>query len=159
VAALAAVVAFAPRTSEAVAPSTHRGLTAKQWHVRYAKEHRALTKHGRMVRTLRDQVSRARQSLRRVISAELYGTHWLERAFICIHGYEGNWNDPNAPYYGGLQMDMSFQRAYGPEFLAKFGTADKWPVSVQMSVAIKAFLSGRGFHPWPNTARYCGLLP
>jgi hypothetical protein len=112
-----------------------------------------------MVRTLRDQVSRARQSLRRVISAELYGTHWLERAFTCIHGYEGNWNDPNAPYYGGLQMDMSFQRAYGPEFLAKFGTADKWPVSVQMSVAIKAYLMGRGFYPWPNTARYCGLLP
>src|SRR5688572_23539044 len=33
--------------------------------------------------------------------------------WLCIHKYEGAWNDPNAPYYGGLQMDMSFQRSYG----------------------------------------------
>ena len=52
-------------------------------------------------------------------------------AWLCIHRHEGAWNDPNPPYYGGLQMDISFQRAYR---------------------------SGRGFYPWPNTARYCGLL-
>ena len=25
--------------------------------------------------------------------------------WLCIHGYEGSWTDPNSPYYGGLQMD------------------------------------------------------
>src|SRR5437762_10004329 len=31
-------------------------------------------------------------------------------AWLCIHRYEGSWTDPNAPYYGGLQMDVQFQR-------------------------------------------------
>src|SRR5947209_894047 len=26
------------------------------------------------------------------------------RAWNCIHHYEGSWTDPNAPYWGGLQM-------------------------------------------------------
>ena len=81
----------------------------------------------------------------------------LWSAFLCIHRHEGAWNDPNAPYYGGLQMDMSFQQAYGSEFLRAFGTADNWPPAVQITVAIRAYLSGRGFGPWPNTARMCGL--
>jgi hypothetical protein len=86
------------------------------------------------------------------------GAHGLERAFLCIHRFEGAWNDPNAPYYGGMQMDMQFQRTYGLPFLRAWGTADNWPISVQLAVAMQAYLSGRGFHPWPNTARACGLL-
>ena len=77
---------------------------------------------------------------------------------MCIHKYEGSWNDPNGPYYGGLQMDLGFQQAYGPEFLKAFGTADHWPPAVQVAVAMRAYLSGRGFWPWPTTARMCGLL-
>ena len=30
--------------------------------------------------------------------------------WLCIHGYEGSWTDPNSPYYGGLQMDSSSRR-------------------------------------------------
>lgn len=78
--------------------------------------------------------------------------------WLCIHKYEGAWNDPNAPYYGGLQMDMSFQRAYGPHLLRTKGTADNWTPLEQMWVAEKAHASGRGFYPWPNTARFCGLI-
>jgi hypothetical protein len=78
--------------------------------------------------------------------------------WICIHRYEGSWNDPNAPYYGGLQMDISFQRAHGWDALQKWGTADNWHPLTQMWVAERAFSSGRGFYPWPNTARYCGLI-
>lgn len=81
----------------------------------------------------------------------------LVRDFACIHHYEGAWNDPNKPYWGGLQMDMPFQRTYGKEYLRAFGTADHWPPGIQIAVAIKAYLSGRGFGPWPNTARRCGL--
>jgi hypothetical protein len=76
----------------------------------------------------------------------------------CIHRYEGSWVDPNAPYYGGLQMDMSFQRAYGWNLLQSKGTADNWSPLEQMWVAERAHASGRGFYPWPNTARYCNLF-
>ena len=82
---------------------------------------------------------------------------WLWRAFMCIHHYEGDWQDAGAPYYGGLQMDYTFQRTYGPEFLRAYGTADHWPPAIQISVAMRAYLSGRGFAPWPNTRRLCGL--
>ncbi len=78
--------------------------------------------------------------------------------WLCIHRYEGSWTDPNAPYYGGLQMDMSFQRAYGWNLLQRKGTADNWSPLEQMWVAERAYASGRGFYPWPNTARYCNLI-
>jgi hypothetical protein len=79
-------------------------------------------------------------------------------AWLCIHRHEGRWNDPHAPYYGGLQMDLSFQRLYGRDLLRRKGTADKWSPVEQMWVAERALRAGRGFHPWPNTARYCGLI-
>ena len=80
------------------------------------------------------------------------------RAWTCIQRHEGPWNDPNAPYYGGLQMDIHFQRLYGAELLRRKGTADNWTPIEQIWVAERAYRSGRGFHPWPNTARYCGLI-
>jgi hypothetical protein len=78
--------------------------------------------------------------------------------WLCIHHYEGAWNDPNPPYYGGLQMDMGFQRAYGADLLRRKGTADHWSPLEQIWVAERAYRSGRGFYPWPNTARWCGLI-
>jgi hypothetical protein len=80
------------------------------------------------------------------------------RAWLCIHRYEGAWNDPNPPYYGGLQMDVSFQRAYGRTVFRRKGTADHWTPLEQMWAAENAHRSGRGFYPWPNTARSCGLI-
>ena len=78
--------------------------------------------------------------------------------WMCIHRYEGSWTDPNGPYYGGLQMDMSFMQAYGGELLRLKGTADHWTSLEQVWVAERAYRSGRGFYPWPNTARWCGLI-
>ena len=80
------------------------------------------------------------------------------RAWLCIHRYEGSWRDPYAPYYGGLQMDLTFQRRYALRLLRRKGTADHWTRYEQMWVAERAHRSGRGFYPWPNTARYCGLI-
>ena len=77
--------------------------------------------------------------------------------WLCIHGYEGSWTDPNSPYYGGLQMDLEFQDTYGHDLLRAKGTADHWTPLEQMWVAERAYRT-RGFYPWPNTARYCGLL-
>lgn len=84
---------------------------------------------------------------------------FLVSSFMCIHHYEGSWSDPGAPYWGGLQMDWTFMATYGAEYLRAWGPANNWPVSVQISVAIRAYLAGRGFWPWPTSARLCGLLP
>jgi hypothetical protein len=77
--------------------------------------------------------------------------------WLCIHRYEGPWQDPGAPYYGGLQMDVRFQRVYGLDLYRAKGTADHWSPLEQMWVAERAYRT-RGFLPWPNTARFCGLL-
>jgi hypothetical protein len=89
-----------------------------------------------------------------------------KREWQCIHRYEGHWRampggpgelNSGGPYYGGLQMDIDFQRTYGSYLLAKRGTADRWTPLEQMWVAERAHRT-RGFTPWPNTARICGLL-
>jgi hypothetical protein len=79
-------------------------------------------------------------------------------AWLCIHRFEGSWTDPDPPYYGGLQMDVQFQRRYAPGLFRLKGTANHWTPLEQMWVAERAHRSGRGFYPWPNTARYCGLI-
>lgn len=77
--------------------------------------------------------------------------------FMCIHKYEGSWTDPNSPYYGGLQMDIEFQRTYGISLYRAKGTADHWTWLEQIWIAERAYKT-RGFYPWPKTARYCGLI-
>lgn len=80
------------------------------------------------------------------------------RQWMCIHEGEGAWNDPDGKYYGGLQMDLEFQRTYGSELLRQKGTADNWTPLEQIWVAERAYRSGRGFYPWPETARNCHLI-
>jgi hypothetical protein len=83
---------------------------------------------------------------------------WLGDAFQCIHRFEGAWDaNTGNGYYGGLQMDLSFQSRYGARYLGRYGTADRWPVWAQLDAAARAYHAGRGFQPWPNTARACGL--
>lgn len=81
-----------------------------------------------------------------------------ERAWRCLHGFEGAWSDAWDPYWGGLQMDRSFMRAYAPRHLLRRGWANRWTPIEQMWVGERALRAGRGFYPWPNTARICGLL-
>lgn len=84
---------------------------------------------------------------------------WLDSAFDCIHKYEGAWDaNTGNGYYGGLQMDTDFQSHYGRDFVKRWGTADNWPEWAQKLAARRAYKSGRGFYPWPNTARICGLI-
>ena len=83
---------------------------------------------------------------------------WLGAAFLCIHRYEGSWtSNTGNGYYGGLQMDLAFQALYGRDFGRRWGTADGWPPWAQIQTAARAYRSGRGFGPWPRTARACGL--
>lgn len=78
--------------------------------------------------------------------------------WLCIHRYEGRWTDGGDPYWGGLQMDRGFMSTYAPKVLLRKGWANRWSVIDQMWVAERAHRSGRGYWPWPNTARFCGLL-
>jgi Transglycosylase-like domain len=84
-------------------------------------------------------------------------------AWRCIHRYERHPHQGWATrtgngYFGGLQMDLGFQRTYGARLLRAKGTADRWTVLEQMWVAERAYRSGRGFHAWPHSARACGLI-
>ena len=83
--------------------------------------------------------------------------------FRCIQSYETappfpGWrtNSGNG-YYGGLQMDRTFQQGYGAWLYQHKGTAQHWSALEQIWTSEQAYLS-RGYHPWPNTARDCGLL-
>jgi hypothetical protein len=84
----------------------------------------------------------------------------IRSAFLCIHGGEGAWNSNTGNgYYGGLQMDYSFMTSYGLRAIRRWnGYAHRWPPRVQIIVADIARRSGRGFYPWPTTARNCGLI-
>lgn len=94
------------------------------------------------------------QAFRRSPAARLRLSKWL-----CIHYGEGPWNaNTGNGYYGGLQMDLRFQRSYGRDALRRYGLAHRWPWWTQILVADRAYRSGRGFYPWPTTARRCGLI-
>lgn len=104
-------------------------------------------------KTAREKYHKALAERRRIFQA-------LYRKYKCIHLHEAAWNDPNPPYYGGLQMDLQFQRTYGSEFLRRWGTADKWPVAIQLMVAERAYdgyggYGARYFGPWPTWKAYC----
>ena len=81
------------------------------------------------------------------------------RAWVCIHQHEAAWNDRGDPYWGGLQMDRGFMRAYGADMIRRHrgGLADTWTPAEQIVVAERAYQK-RGFAPWPRTARSCGVL-
>jgi hypothetical protein len=79
-------------------------------------------------------------------------------ALLCIHRYEGSWTaySPAGPYYGGLQMDVSFMANYGRRFLARFGDARHWRPSLQVATAYRAVRSV-GYSPWPVSRLACGV--
>lgn len=102
-------------------------------------------------------------------------------AWLCIHSHEAAWNNnhlswdgQHTDYEGGLQMDSGFQRTYGWDFMWKHRIhgvpqgAHTWTPLEQMIAANRARVGvdwrgshwpgPRGFTPWPNTARVCGLL-
>lgn len=93
------------------------------------------------------------------LRARIPAFYW--HAFVhLIHPCElHTWYGVDYPYYGGLQMDLSFQRSYGSWALARWGTADNWPMVVQVYVAYRAAgPGGRGFYPWPTCAARAGLI-
>jgi hypothetical protein len=127
-------------------------MVPRSWWLAERRKRKRLARYSVRLETQRNKL---RAAFREQVTL---GASGLVKGFLCIHHFEGSWTDPNAPYYGGLQMDGSFMDSYGHNFYKAWGTADHWPAFVQVAVALNAHLSGRGFNPWPNTARYCGLL-
>ena len=134
-------VAIAHRAALPVPPPPRLGWHRKALRVQLSRQARVLGRYR----------AQARRPLR--IRLERYS------AWVCIHRHEGAWNDSGDPYWGGLQMDRGFMRAYGSDMIArhKGGLADTWTPAEQIVVAERAYAS-RGFAPWPNTARSCGVL-
>jgi hypothetical protein len=149
-----------PRTRRLLAKAMHHRAVARRW--------RALMRRPRPYLLPRatpfPSLLAKREWLRRKWRVKASRARWAGHhpphlgAWRCIHRWEGPWHDPYAPYYGGLQMDIAFQRRYAPGLLRRKGTADHWTRFEQMWVAERALRDGRGFYPWPLTARYCGLI-
>jgi hypothetical protein len=150
----AAALVASPAYGRGTPTSTAEGRAynwTREYKRRWLLERRNGVLRARTVRRLRRQLAALRPPP--------LGPQWLVNAFLCIHRGEGAWNaNTGNGYYGGLQMDWSFMRAYGGSLLAAKGTADKWTPGEQIRVAMRAYHSGRGFYPWPNTARACGLI-
>jgi Transglycosylase-like domain len=123
----------------------------------YAKHWRFASKDARYHRKQIKWVTRELKETRRFLQASVQTVN--DPAFMCIHKYEGAWNaNTGNGYYGGLQMDIGFMQDYGSQLLKEKGTADNWTPAEQIRVAQIARDSGRGYSPWPNTARVCGLI-
>jgi hypothetical protein len=160
--------AAAPRSSPAVdarrsCPDARRGLRfyrtrRAEWLARMGgprptvrlERPRTCARARALAELARDRARRARRQYERRFEL-------LYERFECVHRNEGAWDDAGAPYYGGLQMGAPFERAYGPEFLRRWGHADRWPVWAQLLAAERGRRAG-GWRHWPNTARECGLL-
>jgi hypothetical protein len=167
-------------TAATTVTTTSAATRSSRWELRQAatsrrhiRRYRADTRHWLTVMRGRPPANGARLLAARPSLASLrrLARRWQHRArsvwwqakhppqlqdWLCIHRYEGSWADSGAPYWGGLQMDLSFQQSYGGWLLRHKGTADHWSPLEQIWVAVRASHS-RGFSPWPNTARDCGL--
>jgi hypothetical protein len=164
-------------TTEAQQGPSHWALRTAAASRRHIRRYRANTRHWLTVINGQPPTNISRSlsarslsagSLRRLLRLErrwrhvAHRTSWRAKhppylsAWLCIHQYEGSWADPGSPYWGGLQMDLSFQQTYGGWLLRHKGTADHWSALEQIWVAVRASRS-RGFSPWPNTARDCGV--
>ena len=84
------------------------------------------------------------------------------RRWLCVfrherHPRQGWRTQTGNGYYGGLQMDIAFQRRYGGWLLARKGRAHRWTPIEQVWVAERG-RRVQGWYAWPNSARACGLI-
>jgi hypothetical protein len=133
-------VALARRAALPVPPPPHLGWRRESLRAQLSSQARVL--------------GRYRAQARRPLRVRLQRFE----AWVCIHRHEAAWNDRGDPYWGGLQMDRGFMRAYGRDMIRRHhgGLADTWTPAEQIVVAERAYQT-RGFAPWPQTARSCGV--
>jgi len=164
----AATGATSPRGNPPLSPGVGRCADARRGLVFYrlarARWYWQMGESMRVVRTVRLPCVHTRPLARRARhearAARREFERWFEATyerFRCVHEHEGSWRDPDPTYFGGLQMDAAFEWAYGREYVRRWGHADRWPVWAQLVAGSRAHRV-RGWAPWPNTARMCGLL-
>lgn len=140
---------------------TERGSSALVW-----------LEHHPRAGTSRSRAALAHRSKRRLWRGlRLSGTAWLNRRrddvdtaspFGCLHLHEGAWtSNTGNGYWGGLQMDSGFFHTYGAEYVALWGTPDRWPIWAQVVAGFRAYhgyhgYGPRGYSPW-GTRGLCGL--
>ncbi len=88
------------------------------------------------------------------LSKKVFPSWWL-RAALCVHSYEGSWQDSGYPYFGGMQFDIPTWLSNGGGRYAYYPHMAS-PTN-QLRVAYKLWQS-RGWYPWPTTARKCNLI-
>ena len=125
--------------------------------VRLLFMHQSIPRRRYVLRVWIDRHDDTCDAYRKMRSSFGYGRPPHYSAWTCLQSKEGSWQDAGDPYWGGLQMDRSFMRAYAPKHLLRRGWANTWTPLEQMWVAERAYASGRGFGPWPNTRRMCGI--
>lgn len=84
------------------------------------------------------------------------------RQWLCIYRHERHpeqgWGTATGNgFYGGLQMNIAFQRRHAQWLLRRKGTANRWSPVEQIWIAERG-RKVQGWGAWPNTARACGLL-
>lgn len=86
--------------------------------------------------------------------ARIFPRWWLNAA-LCVHSHEGSWRDAGAPYYGGMQFDLGTWFANGG---GRYAAYPHWATPTQQLRVAYVTWQRRGWYPWPNTARMCGLI-
>lgn len=129
----------------------YQGKPIRWWAKRAVQARKDANARGRTIKRLRSAQMRA--------SAHFFA--WLANA-DCVYRHErgpDGWETRTGNgYFGGMQADLDFQRTYASDMLKRYGaTADRWPWWAQLQMAYRGWLF-RGWQPWPNTARACGLL-
>jgi hypothetical protein len=84
------------------------------------------------------------------------------KKWLCVfrqerHPRQGWRTQTGNGYYGGLQMDITFQRNYGGWLLKRKGRAHRWTRIEQIWVAERG-RRVQGWYAWPVSARRCGLI-
>jgi hypothetical protein len=87
-------------------------------------------------------------------SAKAKLPRWWLNAALCVHHFEGSWQDPDPPYFGGMQFDLQTWYSNGGGRYARY---PHWASPhTQLLIAYNTWRR-RGWQPWPTTARMCGL--
>ena len=75
---------------------------------------------------------------------------WLKQA-LCVHRHEAAWNDPDPPYYGGMQFLLStWHRAGG------HGYPNLASPREQLYRAWRIWrMNGGAWNEWPTYRTYC----
>lgn len=141
-----AAVLGSPAVGGTASRELYQGKPIRWWAARAVQARKDANARARTIRRLRSELGRS-------------GPSWVWLAAAdCVHKREGAWDaNTGNGYFGGMQADMAFQRAYGWYYLVRWGTADRWPWWAQLHMAYNGW-AARGWQPWPNTARRCGLL-